>query len=76
MRQKEIELLQAYFLNYMTILEGEVTQLQNNIRFRRIDTIDCIELIIARERLNCFLEFKNNVYALLNLQNCEVEENE
>lgn len=67
MRQKEIEFLQAYFLNYLTVLEGDVTQIRNNLRFRSVDQVDCLELALALERLQAFKEFSKNVRAILRI---------
>lgn len=74
MRQKEIEVLYAYFINYQTILEGDVNQLRQNVRYRNVDTVDCLELALALERLAAFKEFSKNVRALLNMRNCELED--
>lgn len=74
MRQKEVEVLYAYFINYQTILEGDVNQLRQNVRYRNIDTVDCLELALALERLAAFKEFSKNVRALLNMRNCDFEE--
>lgn len=76
MTQREYEFLSAYFLNYMTILEGEVTQIRNNVRFRSIDQVDCLELALAIERLNAFKDFTKNVRAILKLSKFEEEETE
>ena len=74
MRQREIELLYAYFTNYLTILEGDVITYRNNIRYRDIDAVDCLEMILAIERKNMFVEFSKNVIELLNLRTCDFEE--
>lgn len=62
------DLLLEYFYKERTRLENDIKQLQDNIRFRRVSTIDCLELIIAQERLAAFMDFSNNVRALLRLR--------
>ena len=62
------ELLHEYFFNEEIRMEEEIRQLQHNIRFRRIDDIDCHELLVATLRLENFREFRRNV---LILTDCE-----
>lgn len=65
MRQKEIDLLYQYLWNRFTFLEQDVQQLQQNVRYRHIDAVDCLELCLALERLNAFKEFSADVRAIL-----------
>lgn len=65
MTQKE--LLLAYFYNNRCRLEEEVKQLQTNVRFRKIDITDCVELICAIQRLETFSEVTRDVLALLKI---------
>lgn len=74
MKKKEIELLCAYFLNYGIVLEDDVRQLRNTIRYREIDPVDCLELSLAIERKNAFDNFSRNVKAILSLSGVENEE--
>ncbi|MDE6775302.1 MAG: hypothetical protein K2J37_03245 [Ruminococcus sp.] len=67
MTQKEMMILCSYIYNNRVQLEHEVHQLQNNIRFRRIDVADCVELICALQRLDTFIEVTNNIMDLLKL---------
>ncbi len=67
MKNKEVELLWRYFINNLTALEQEVQQLQQNLRYRRIDTVDCHELALAIERLNTFQKVSNDILLLLRL---------
>lgn len=67
MKNKEIELLWRYIINNLTALEQEVQQLQQNLRYRRIDTVDCHELALAIERLNTFRKVSNDILLLLRL---------
>ena len=65
MTQKE--LLLAYFYNNRCRLEDEVKQLQTNIRFRKVDIADCVELACAIQRLETFKEVSRHVMAILKI---------
>ena len=54
---KEKEMFLAFEYNHREYLEQNVRQIQQNLRYRKIDTVDCIELICAIERLNAFNEY-------------------
>lgn len=68
MTQKEMTLLCSYVYNNRIQLEHEVHQLQNNIRFRKIDVSDCVEMICALQRLETFIEVTNHIMLLLKLK--------
>lgn len=68
MTQKEMTLLCSYVYNNRIQLEHEVHQLQNNIRFRKIDVADCVEMICAIQRLETFIEVTNHIMILLKLK--------
>ena len=68
MNQKEISLLYSYIYHNQIELENEVKQLQTNIRFRRIDITDCIELACALQRLETFKEITKHIRILLNFE--------
>ncbi len=65
MNQKELTLLFAYIYNNRTRLEDEKRQLQTNIRFRNVDSVDCMELMLASERLDTFNQVTNDIRHLL-----------
>ena len=65
MRQKEIEMLYQYLWNRYTYLEQDVQQLQQNVRYRRIDAVDCLELCLALERFQAFKQFSADVRRIL-----------
>lgn len=67
MTQKEIELLLSWFVNEEIRLSNDVSQLQQNIRFRPIDSVDCLELILATNRLQNFRDFMRVTRRLLSL---------
>lgn len=68
MRQKEIENLFEYFINNITYLEQDVQKLQQSVRYRSIDAVDCLELCLALERLTVFKKFSSDVRHLLRLE--------
>lgn len=63
--QKEIFF--QYLLNERERLEMEVEQLQQNLRMRRVDAIDCLELALAEERLSAFINYSDHAIAIFNL---------
>lgn len=65
MKERELCLIYSYILNHQTSLEQELAQLQTNIRYRRIDHVDCLELICAVERLNTFKETTKDILTLI-----------
>lgn len=66
MTQKEI--LLSYIYNNRCRLEDEVRQLQTNLRFRRIDIADCVELACALQRLETFKEVSAHVLTIMKLK--------
>ncbi|MBQ7783294.1 MAG: replication initiation factor domain-containing protein [Oscillospiraceae bacterium] len=58
--QKQRELWMCYVVNQREHLENDVKRLQTNLRYRRVDAVDCMELALAVERLNCFNEFASH----------------
>lgn len=67
MNQHEISLLFGYIHNNQCRLEEEVSQLQTNVRFRRIDSPDCMELLKATIYLEAFREITRDIRHLLSL---------
>lgn len=66
---KKIDILSEYIYNRRVFLEHEVQQLQANLRYRSISSVDCLELIIAQERLAMFVEVTRDVTELLKIKN-------
>ncbi len=64
---KRIDLVYEYIFNRRIYLEHELQQLQENIRYRPVGSVDCLELIIACERLNMFIEVTRDIVQLLKL---------
>lgn len=73
MRQSEKDLISKYIYNNRIRLENNVHQLQSNIRFRNIDTVDCIELMLAQQELETFKEITKHIRLLLKLNERTVE---
>lgn len=64
--QKEIFF--QYLLNERDRLEYEVVQLRQNLRMRKnIDSVDCLELSLAMERLSAFIDFSDHAIAIFKL---------
>lgn len=67
MRAKEKELLLSYLYNNYVRLEEQSRLLQAHLRYRDIDSVDCVELICALERFHLFVEVSRDIRALLNI---------
>lgn len=65
MKQKEI--FMAYINNNRDKLQEDVRKLQQRLRYREADAVDCLELSLAIERLNVFEDFSRSAMAILNL---------
>ena len=65
MKQKEI--FMEYINNKRDELQEDVRKLQQQVRYRDVDVVDCLELQLALERLNAFNEFSNSAKAILRL---------
>lgn len=65
MTQKQRDIFACYVLNQRDTLEKDIEQLQSNLRFRKISQIDCLELVIAQERLNTFNDVVRDVNSIL-----------
>lgn len=65
MTEHEKILLYSYIYNNQQLLENEVMQLQSNLRYRRIDSADCFELMAALVRLETFKEVSQHIIALV-----------
>lgn len=71
MRQSEKDLLAAYIYNNYVRLEDQLNTLQNNIRFRKIDVVDCVELLCAKQEFETFKEVTGHIRILLKLNEKE-----
>lgn len=68
MKQNEKSLFYNYILNNRLRLEDNVRNIQANIRFRRVDIIDCVELIEATVELETFKQVTNDLRLLLDIE--------
>ncbi len=71
MKKVEIATVCGYIYNNRIRYEEEVRQLQQNIRYRKIDVVDCIELACAIERKNTFEQTTKDILQLLKLVELE-----
>ena len=71
-KRYETELLYSYFYNNLCRLENEVKQLQFNIRYRTIDSSDCLELLIATVQLETYRETVRHIILLLDMKHPEI----
>ena len=65
---KKSDILNEYFFNRRIHLEHDIQQLQENLRFRSVSSVDCLELTIARERLAMFIEVTTDICSILKLK--------
>lgn len=59
--QKERDLWESFKYNRAEHLRQDMRQLQQNLRYRDIDAVDCIELALASQRVVDFEEFCRSV---------------
>lgn len=67
MKVTEKEAIGNYFLRKHQELENDLTAARDVVRWRNADEVDCIELIIARQRLRMFGEVMRDVLTLLKM---------
>ncbi len=65
MTQKEI--LMTYIANNRDRLQEDVRELQQRVRYRDVDPVDCLELSLAIERLTAFENFSRSVIEIMKL---------
>lgn len=68
MTSQEKDLLLSWVVNEEIRLSDEVSQLRQNLRFRKIDLLDCFELAIAMQRYSDFTEFTLILLRLLHIE--------
>lgn len=69
MKQEVLSMLYAYIYNNRIRLEDYVRELQTSMRFRKVGVNDCIELALAMERLEMFIQVTKDIRALLEICN-------
>ena len=76
MKKVEINLVYNYIYNHRQRLEEDLRQQQANLRYRKIDVVDCMELMCAMERYQMFLAMSKDILQLLKLVELdEIREN-
>lgn len=65
------ELLYQMFLTQYHILSSTIDGLQQELRYRRVSDVDCLELIIANERLEMLREMSNWVFSIMRIDDEE-----
>lgn len=73
MTRKEIIL--QMFLTQAEILKSEIDELQRNLRYRRVTTTDCLELIIAVERFQMLKEMQKWIFSIMQIDEASELEN-
>ena len=73
MRKKENISLNQYFYCVEERLENALKDCNYRYVRRDLDSIDLLEEIIARERLNCFKELRFDILRILKLNEAESE---
>lgn len=61
---KKVDLLHAYLYNQSIYLKQDIDQLQENIRYRNISDVDCLELIIAKARYDMLMQVYTDIASI------------
>lgn len=70
MRLKEKELIYRYFNSQLTLAEEELREIQQRVRFRRIDVTDSYELQNAAVKYETMKQISSDILLLLNMGDC------
>jgi len=65
MTRKEM-ILQMFLTQYET-MTADIDELQRRLRYRRVTTIDCLELIIAIERYEMLHEMERWIFQIMKI---------
>lgn len=65
---KKIDALHAYFFNQSCYLKQDIDQLQENIRYRNVSDVDCLELIIAKARYDMLMQIYADAAVILGFE--------
>lgn len=76
MTRKEIEMLQLYLQNMHSRLEAELIDSRRVLQWRRADTVDAIEYIIANERFTLFCEIFADISHILRIYGRELHKSD
>lgn len=61
------ELIYQMFITQYSILTSTIDELQRRLRYRRVTTIDCLELIIAIERFVMLKEMQAYIFTVMQI---------
>ena len=67
MKKTEKTLLYEYIFNRTVQLQADLDNASHLMKYRRSDTLDAVEFMIAKERYDAFVEFSHDVMHLLHL---------
>lgn len=76
MRKQEIISLVGYLYNMEERLESAVKDCSYRYVRRDLDSLDLLEEIIAKERLNCFRDISADILHILHLNAKDIEDND
>lgn len=65
---KKVDMLHAYFYHQSAFLKADIDQLQENIRYRNISDVDCLELIIAKARYDMLMQVYTDVASIFDFK--------
>lgn len=65
------EMILQMFLTQYNILSEEIDELQRNLRYRKVTTTDCLELIIAAERFQMLKEMQKWIFSIMQIEEDE-----
>jgi len=68
MTKDEKRILMQYIHNMQLSMEREHEQLVNNIRYRRFDSVDLLELMLLQERLQTFKAVCRDILYIVNMK--------
>lgn len=68
MTKDEKRILMQYIHNMQLTMEREHEQLVNNIRYRRFDSVDLLELMLLQERLQTFKAVCRDILYIVNMK--------
>ncbi len=71
MTQKE--LLMTYIINNRDQLAAEAEQIRQNLRYCDVDPVDCLEYMLAKERLSYFNVVAKHLESLMKISDPEAD---
>lgn len=65
------EMIYQMFLTQFNILSAEIDEYQRNIRYRKVTSTDCYELMVAIERFQMLKEMQAWIFKILQIDEDE-----